>query len=63
MTPAGIEPASFRFVTKHLNHCATAVPTYVLMFNTVFYSENCATSLVVTSYEQCLYLMEDITMC
>jgi len=24
MTPAGIEPATFRFVAKHLNHCATA---------------------------------------
>ena len=24
-TPAGIEPATFRFVTQHLNHCATAV--------------------------------------
>jgi len=26
MTPAGIEPATFRFVTQHLNHCTTAVP-------------------------------------
>jgi len=25
-TPAGIEPATFRFVAQH-NHCATAVPT------------------------------------
>jgi len=25
MTPAGIEPATFRFVAQHLNHCATAV--------------------------------------
>ena len=23
---AGIEPATFRFVTQYLNHCATAVP-------------------------------------
>jgi len=23
MTPAGIEPATFRFVAQHLNHCAT----------------------------------------
>ena len=28
MTPSGIEPAAFRFVTQHLNHCATAVPQY-----------------------------------
>ena len=26
MTPAGIEPATFRFVEQHLSHCATAVP-------------------------------------
>ena len=26
MTPAGIEPATFRFVAQHLNHCATAAP-------------------------------------
>ena len=24
MTPAGIEPVTFRFVAHHLNHCATA---------------------------------------
>ena len=26
MTPSGIETATFRFVAKHPNHCATAVP-------------------------------------
>ena len=26
MTQSGIEPATFRFVAQHLNHCATAVP-------------------------------------
>ena len=26
LTPAGIEPATFRFVAQHVNHCATAVP-------------------------------------
>jgi len=26
LTPAGIEPATFRFAVQHLNHCATAVP-------------------------------------
>jgi len=25
LTPAGTEPATFRFVAQHLNHCATAV--------------------------------------
>jgi len=27
VTPAGIEPATFRFVAQHLNHWATAIPT------------------------------------
>jgi len=27
MTPSGIEPATFKFVAQHFNHCATAVPT------------------------------------
>ena len=27
MTQVGIEPATFRFVAQHLNHCATAVPS------------------------------------
>jgi len=26
LTPAGIEPATFRFVAQHLNHRATAPP-------------------------------------
>jgi len=26
LTPARIEPATFRIVAQHLNHCATAVP-------------------------------------
>ena len=30
---AGIEPATFRFVAQHLNHCATAVPYF-------FYSQS-----------------------
>ena len=29
MAAAGIEPAIFRFVAQHLNHCATAVPIYI----------------------------------
>ena len=29
MTPAGIEPATFRFVAQHLNHCATVAPSFV----------------------------------
>jgi len=29
LTPAGIEPATFRFAAQHLNHCSTAVPRTV----------------------------------
>jgi len=37
LTPAGIEPATFRFVAQHLNHCATAVPSYLvqILFNVI----------------------------
>jgi len=31
MTPAGIEPATFRFVAQHLNHCTSVVPHYITM--------------------------------
>jgi len=30
LTLAGIEPATFRIVAQHLNHCATAVPSPLL---------------------------------
>jgi len=35
MTPAGIEPATFRFVAQHLNHCATAIPEWPRGFQEV----------------------------
>ena len=31
MTSSGIEPETFRFVAQHLNRCATAVPTNVII--------------------------------
>jgi len=33
LTPAGIEPATFRFVAQHLNHCATAVPLSHMVYS------------------------------
>jgi len=34
MTPAGIEPATFRFVAQQLNHCVTAVEnTGIIVIN------------------------------
>ena len=35
LTPAGIEPATFRFVTQHLNHCATAVLQWYSLYQKV----------------------------
>jgi len=36
MIPAGIEPATFRFVEQRLNNCVTAVPTLpVLVLDSV----------------------------
>jgi len=33
LTLAEIEPATFRFVAQHINHCATAVPTlYIYIY-------------------------------
>ena len=39
MTPAGIEPATFRFVEQHLNHCATAL-TLRQLCNDMFTTTN-----------------------
>jgi len=35
MTPAGIEPSTFRCVAQHPNHCATAVPSVCGYFHIV----------------------------
>jgi len=34
LTPAGIKPATFRFVAQHLNYCAAAVPPNYVYRNT-----------------------------
>ena len=40
MTPAGIEPATFRFVTQRLSHCATAVPNHIITCEEFFDSRS-----------------------
>jgi len=54
LTPAGIEPAIFRFVEQHLNHFATAVPiTSVLRIILL----SCSFHLTyVTGIEVCCHL-------
>ena len=45
MIPSGIEPATFRFVAQHLNHCDTTVPRGDAIIIT--YSEHVFVALVV----------------
>ena len=45
LTLAGIEPATFRFVAQHLNHCATAVP---LLYIYIYYKK-----LRIINYKIC----------
>jgi len=42
LTPAGIEPATFRFVAQHLNHCAITVPYYKEEGKKIFYCFECS---------------------
>jgi len=37
MTPSGIEPANFRLVAQHLNHCATAICDPIRLTNVLKY--------------------------
>ena len=45
MTPSGIEPATFRFLAQHLNHCATAAPFLSRDFPENSYAKFCMHAL------------------
>ena len=47
MTPAGIEPATFRFVGQHLNHCDIYI--YIYSTNTFNIFSTCCTFSVYSS--------------
>jgi len=49
LTLAGIEPATFRIVAQHLNHCATAVP-WVTRSGQNSFNKNSSDLNVVPSY-------------
>ena len=59
MTPSRIEPATFRFVAQHLNHCVTAVlppPTHtqwleIIKYFKLYAKESLPTSLIVKKQE------------
>jgi len=46
LTPAGIEPATLRFVVQHTNHCATAytvstqIYIYIYQYNDTIYTDH-----------------------
>jgi len=49
LTPAGIEPATYRFVAQYLNHSATAVPIlqmYYMITRTCSFAHNLRTKTV-----------------
>jgi len=39
MIPAGIKPATFRFVAQHRNHCATVAPLFCII--SLFITDSC----------------------
>jgi len=51
LTPAGIEPATFRFVAQHINHCATA-QSRVLVLNLSMETVKVAIDLPISSVVQ-----------
>ena len=53
MTPSGIEPATFWFVTQHLNHCATAVPRNMLSWLELLISRYCFSCTSVFQASHC----------
>ena len=50
LTPAGIEPATFRFVAQHLNHCATAAPC-------------CTVDIQIIVLSICVFLLRWFVVC
>ena len=60
LTPAGIEPATFRFVAQHLNHCATAVPT--ILCETFFILRRTGWNMIenVRLHVECQLFLSDV---
>ena len=62
LTLAGIEPATFRFVAQHLNHCATAVPrlsTFVMLK----YIKRREVHKLASHLTKCIWISNTLTPC
>jgi len=54
MTPPGIEPATFRLVAKHLNHCDTAAPFFFVFVDNIFTHTSEYVILIAFARQQCV---------
>jgi hypothetical protein len=62
VTAAGIEPATFRFVAQHLNHCTTAVPAaknYVEYKSNLMNSFHLLSSVLLLSDFPCTFIVHE----
>ena len=54
VTPAEIEPTTFRFVTQQFNHCATAVPS--VTNGTGYFAQNVVEYLLPSLHDTGRYM-------
>ena len=61
LTPAGIEPVTFRIVAQHLNHCATTDPmqSIVMIINEAQNIQD----IEWTTFPHCHYVAVSILQC
>jgi len=63
VTPYRIEPATFRFVAQHLNHCATAVPLFSHRLLVIHYETYSAEKDVGWATAQCKCMLVEQLHC
>jgi len=64
LAPAGIEPATFRFVAQYLNYCATSVLTYIHIHIYIYvymYINNIYIYILICHHERLIALILGLT--